>query len=248
MVEAQLLLELLVRLLARPARLDRRRQLLERRVGRQVREVVLPLARGAGARRRARPPRRAGAGRCGAARPRPGAPAGRRTRPRAAPWCRGASSPAATRRFVQHGLGRDRLLARHRVLARAVPWPPSARAARPRSRRRSAPSGCRPPRPRPRSLRPRRKAALIAVAGVGQHAAEADAGGEHAVDLGEREVGLGQGAAVLLAARRPGRSGPGRRAHASGRNRRKPDRHRDLAPGQGERDQDLAVSTTLPRS
>jgi hypothetical protein len=43
-VEPQLPLELLVRLLAYPARLDQRRQLLERRLGRQVREVVLRLA------------------------------------------------------------------------------------------------------------------------------------------------------------------------------------------------------------
>src|SRR4051795_10529852 len=46
-VEAQLLLELLVRLLAHPARLDGRRQLLEGRVGREVREVALALAAGA---------------------------------------------------------------------------------------------------------------------------------------------------------------------------------------------------------
>src|SRR5689334_24971108 len=46
-VEAELLLRLLVRLLADPARLDRGRQLPERRLGRQVGQVVLPLARGA---------------------------------------------------------------------------------------------------------------------------------------------------------------------------------------------------------
>ena len=45
-VEPQLLLELLVRLLAHPARLDGRRQLLEGRVRREVGEVVLALARG----------------------------------------------------------------------------------------------------------------------------------------------------------------------------------------------------------
>ena len=43
---AQLLLELLVPLLARPPRLDRGGELLERRVGGQVRKVVLALARG----------------------------------------------------------------------------------------------------------------------------------------------------------------------------------------------------------
>src|SRR5215203_4502872 len=47
MVQPQLLLELLVHLLADPARLDQRGQGLERRVGRMVRQVVLALARGA---------------------------------------------------------------------------------------------------------------------------------------------------------------------------------------------------------
>src|SRR3954464_10005040 len=43
MVEPKLFLELLVRLLANPSRLDQPRQLLERRLGRQVGEVVLEL-------------------------------------------------------------------------------------------------------------------------------------------------------------------------------------------------------------
>src|SRR3954464_42193 len=47
MVQPQLLLELLVHLLADPARLDQRRQDLERCVGRMVRQVVLALAGGA---------------------------------------------------------------------------------------------------------------------------------------------------------------------------------------------------------
>src|SRR4051794_10353333 len=47
MVQPQLLLELLVHLLADPARLDQRRQDLERRVGRVVGQVILPLAGGA---------------------------------------------------------------------------------------------------------------------------------------------------------------------------------------------------------
>src|SRR5215218_835935 len=46
-VQPQLLLELLVHLLADPARLDQRRQDLERCVGRMVRQVVLALAGGA---------------------------------------------------------------------------------------------------------------------------------------------------------------------------------------------------------
>src|SRR4051812_32048758 len=45
-VEPDLVLELLVQLLAHPAGLDQRRQPLERGIGREVREVVLPLARG----------------------------------------------------------------------------------------------------------------------------------------------------------------------------------------------------------
>src|SRR5688572_2636487 len=44
-VQAQLLLELLVRLLAHPAGLDPRHENLERRVGRVVREMVLSLPR-----------------------------------------------------------------------------------------------------------------------------------------------------------------------------------------------------------
>src|SRR5215210_9558827 len=42
-IEPEFFLELLVRLLAHPARLDERGELLERRVRRQVREVVLAL-------------------------------------------------------------------------------------------------------------------------------------------------------------------------------------------------------------
>ena len=45
-VEPQFLFHLLVGLLAHPTRLDRRRQLVERRVGRQIGQVVLLLARG----------------------------------------------------------------------------------------------------------------------------------------------------------------------------------------------------------
>jgi hypothetical protein len=43
-VEAEFLLHLLMRLLADPARLDRRRERLQVRAGGQVRERVLPLA------------------------------------------------------------------------------------------------------------------------------------------------------------------------------------------------------------
>src|SRR5919199_1060523 len=43
-VQPRLVLELLVQLLARPPRLDQRREPLERGVGREIREVVLLLA------------------------------------------------------------------------------------------------------------------------------------------------------------------------------------------------------------
>ena len=68
-VQPQLVLELLVQLLAHPARLDQGGQGLERGLGRQVREVVLALAARPGARRPATPPRPAGAGRRAAAGP-----------------------------------------------------------------------------------------------------------------------------------------------------------------------------------
>jgi hypothetical protein len=78
------------------------------------------------------------------------------------------------------------------------------------------------------------------VPGVGQHAAEADAGGGDPVDLREREVRLRQGAAVLL-----GHAGPGAAPRVGGplvrQEQPQPERQRHLAPGQGERDQRLAV-------
>lgn len=104
---------------------------------------------------------------------------------------------------------------------------------------------------RPRALRPRRKAALIPYrsgcagrrtgsTGVRHHPAEAGAGGHDAVDLGKRDVCLRQRSAVLLGHARAGAAlgvgGPAFRQEQP-----QPDRHRDLAPGQGERDQDLAV-------
>jgi hypothetical protein len=98
---------------------------------------------------------------------------------------------------------------------------------------------------RPRSSRPRRTAAPAeggagAVAGVGQHGPEPGAGGDDPVDLRERDVGLRQGAAVL-----PRHAGPGaavRVGHPFLRQEQpEPDRRRDLASGQGEGDEDLAV-------
>ena len=109
-VEAELFLELLVRLLAHPARLAGDRQRLQVRVGRQSGEVILPLARVAGvpaarprARRAHRPsagtsaPRssRSPAGAASAARPRPAA---RRASGADRPW-RGSSRSA----FFPHG-------------------------------------------------------------------------------------------------------------------------------------------------
>ena len=58
-VKAKLFLELLMRLLADPARLDGAGQFLDRRVRRQVREIVFPLTARNDARLPARLPRRA---------------------------------------------------------------------------------------------------------------------------------------------------------------------------------------------
>jgi hypothetical protein len=237
-VEAEFLLELLVRLLAHPTGLDGRCQLLERDVRRQVREMVLPLAGGPVltdqpdlctrwvptvaelfALGRAHPQGRE------LGHQRPLGPA-----PPVHPPPKG---------IRQHGLGRDRVLARHRVLARA------------------ACSRSRPVQPdfgRVDVLHPRNadcpdEAALAqalpesgahAVAGVGQDAAEAGAGGQHAIDLPERQVRLGQGVAVFF--RHPG---SGATLRVSGPRLRQEQlqahRHRDLAAGQSERDQHLAV-------
>jgi hypothetical protein len=153
----------------------------------------------------------------------------------------GAAPPgdAAPFRLLQHGLDRDRSLARHGLLARS----PSARH-RPEQLDRAqvdvlglqdtdgpseascaqalAEGGARP------------------VAGVRQHAAEADAGSKDPVDLGKCNVRLRQGAAVLL-----GHPGPGAALPVGDplirQEQPQPDRQRRLIPGQGERDQDLAV-------
>jgi len=237
-VEAQLLLELLVRLLARPPGLDQRRQPLERRVGRQVREVVLPLARGPALAdqpdllagqvpavaelRSLRGPHPHG-GELGRERP-------------LGPAAPGDAAPCGV---LERGLGRDRVLARHGVLAR----PPGARH-------------------RPAQLdrgrvdvlhlrdadRPDQAAFAQApaeggadpVAGVRHHAAEAGAGGQHAVDLGERDRGLRPGPPVLV--RHAGAGAPVRAGRPHLRQEQpQAHRHGHLAPGQGERDQDLAV-------
>ena len=139
----------------------------------------------------------------------------------------------------QHGFGRDRGLARHGMPAR----PPGGRrrpvqldrgrvdvlglqdAHRPGEAARAqalAEGGAHP------------------VAGVGQHAAEAHAGGDDPVDLRQRDLGLGQGAAVLLR-----HAGVGAAIRVGGplvrQEQPEPERHRHLVLGQGERDQDLAV-------
>jgi hypothetical protein len=78
------------------------------------------------------------------------------------------------------------------------------------------------------------------VAGVRQHAAKAQAGGDDPIDLREGDVRLRQGAAVLL-----GYAGPGAAVRVARprvrQEQAQPDRQRHLALGQGEGDQDLAV-------
>jgi hypothetical protein len=78
------------------------------------------------------------------------------------------------------------------------------------------------------------------VPGIREHGPEAGAGGQHAVDLRQRQVGLGQRPPVLL-----GHAGPGAAVRIGrprlGQEQAQAHRHRDLAPGQGQRDQDLAV-------
>src|SRR3954471_23439970 len=91
-VEPELVLELLVQLLAYPPALDQRREPLERGIGREVREVVLPLARGPVL---ADQPRLL-AGQVPAACVGRPPPAGRRTPPGAGPWSRCARRRCGT--------------------------------------------------------------------------------------------------------------------------------------------------------
>jgi hypothetical protein len=237
-VEAELLLELLVRPLARPARLDQGRQLLGRGLGRQVGEVVLPLTRGAVLADQPdllarQVPAAAQLLALGRAHPQGG------ERGRERPL--GPQPPAdpAPGDVRQHGLGRDRLFARHRVLARPTRGRPRPRrldrgrvevlgledADRPGEAARAQP-------PAERGARP--------VPGIREHGPEAGAGGQHAVDLRQRQVGLGQRPPVLL-----GHAGPGAALRIGrprlGQEQAQAYRHRDLTPGERERDQDLTV-------
>jgi hypothetical protein len=137
------------------------------------------------------------------------------------------------------GLGRDRLLARDRVLAG-----PAGARLRPEQLDRGRVHvlhlrDADRPGEAPLAEAPAERGAH-AVAGVGQHAAEAGAGGDDPVDLGESEVGLRRGAAVLLGHARVG-TAPGVGGPCLGQEQAQPDRHRHLAPGQRERDQGLAV-------
>jgi hypothetical protein len=153
----------------------------------------------------------------------------------------GAAPPAdpAPRAARQHGLGCDRGLARHGVLAR----PPGARR-RPAQldRRRVDVLGLQDadrPDEAARAQAPA-EGGTRAVAGVGQHGPEPGAGGEDPVDLGERDVGLRLGPSVLVRHPRPGAAV--RVGHPLVRQEQaRAERHRDLAPGQGEGDEDLAV-------
>src|SRR5215207_3372262 len=153
-VEAQLLLELLAHLLAGPPGLDQGRQALERRVGREAREIVLALAGRAMLPDEpvgscAPNPRRAGAARVRRPDRRPRAPGPRRTRPGAAPWSRSATRwngtlPAAPRAARRPPRSRPRapgacadgrsLSARERRASRRPGRPSGSAGSRPRRR------------------------------------------------------------------------------------------------------------------
>ena len=93
--DPELALELLVRLLAHPARLDRSHQRTQRSAGRQVGKVELGTRRWNAIRRPAKLPHPAGAGCSHRPRRRPRGPARRRTGPTARPSCLTATSPTA---------------------------------------------------------------------------------------------------------------------------------------------------------
>ena len=182
-VQPQLFLELLMQLLAYPARLDRDRQGLECRGGGKVGQVVLALAGRAMLPDEpvgscAPNPRRAGAARVRRQDRRPRAPGPRRTRPGAAPWTRSATRwngtlPAAPRatwrpphsRPRAPGAGADgrSLSARERRASRRPGRPSGSAGSRPRRRgvvqpaRRGTRPPCRTRHPpgRTRSGRPR---------------------------------------------------------------------------------------------
>jgi hypothetical protein len=185
-VEAEFFLHLLVRLLAGPAGLDRRREGLQRRAGGMAGEVVLPLA--AAAPLAHQPQLIAGQAVAGlrlrtVGHPHP--PGGEAGGERAL----GALPPAdrAPGRSPQGGCGRDRPLVRDPMPARAS----RALCGGPAQLHRG---GIDPLRLRDAD-RPERGAAgeaapeggAAAVAGVRQGAAEADPGRAEPVELGERD-------------------------------------------------------------
>jgi hypothetical protein len=206
-VEARLLLQLLVGLLADPAGLDRRRQLVERGVGRRVGEVVLLLARAAPF---AHQPDLV-----------PGqVPAVaelctlRRAHPHGAELRRELSLgplppadpvPVGTR---QHGFGRRRGFARHGTPA----WPPGGgRRPAQLDRGRVDVPGLRDPRcPGEAALaRALEEGRPHTAPSVGQGTAEAHAGGDGPVDLRQGDLGLGRGVAVFFRHARIGAAHPG---------------------------------------
>ena len=85
-----------------------------------------------------------------------------------------------------------------------------------------------------------------AISGIGQHAAEAHAGGANPVDLGQRDLGLGPVGATVLG--HAGTVEPGGIARpALGQEQPQPHHHRHLARGQRQRHQRLAVGVLAKR-
>jgi hypothetical protein len=142
-------------------------------------------------------------------------------------------------------LGRDRRLARHRPQAR-----PAGAGLRPEQRDLGAVGllhlrDAHGPAEAPggQGLAEQR---AVAVAGVGQHAAEAEAEAEQPVDLGQRHLALGPRRAARL--RHAGPLQPRRVDHPlAGQEELQRDGHRHLVPGQRQRHERLAVGVLAER-
>ena len=239
------MLQLLVRLLADPARLDRRHERASRRVRRQVAEVVFALAarsplahqpdlfagqvpRGPGDRpvAHADADGREALGERALGPPPPGHPA---------PPGRG-----------QHVFDGPRRLARHRCLAR--PPPPRPRPAQPNRGGVDLLVARDAHRPEQLPLvQPAAERGARAIAGIRQHGAEPHARGPQPVQLGQRDLALAPGLHL-----RRGHAGPGAPPGLGGpllrQEQAQTDRDGHLAPGQGQRDQCLAVRPLAQRS
>jgi hypothetical protein len=250
--QAQLLLELLVRLLAHPPGLDRRGQVGEGRIGRVVAQVVLALAAGP---LLAHQPSFLARQVLGVAvrRPvRPAHPQGgefRRERPLApdAPCDRreGGRPLVGEQVLDRHAGGRrDRVLGRaacasaHRLGQGDAAWVDLLRRQDAHGKGQPA-LGQAPPEG---GARP--------VAGIRDDAAETGAGGHHAVDLVQRDPPLRPMPEILGdagAAPTPRVGTPSLRQVEA-----QADRHRHLAPSERERDEHLAIgalaqlATVLP--